>query len=62
MKFWVELGAMIMLQKPIVVVAVEGRPIPPKLRAIADEIVTSNSGFPPASELEAAIRRVSGDD
>jgi hypothetical protein len=38
-KFAVELGLMIMLDKPIMVVAGPDRPIPPKLALVADKIV-----------------------
>lgn len=43
LKYAVELGLMIMMDKPIIVLAVEGRPIPPKLRAVADEVVEVSS-------------------
>jgi len=38
-KYWVELGASIMMNKPILVVAVDNRDVPDKLRLVADEIV-----------------------
>lgn len=59
-KFWVELGASIMMDKPIVAVAFEGRQIPKKLRMIADEIVILPEGATPegAVELEEAFERV----
>jgi hypothetical protein len=38
-KFWVELGAMIMMDKPIVVVARPGQVLPQKLLAVADDVV-----------------------
>lgn len=59
-KFWVELGASIMMDKPIVAVAFEGRQIPKKLRMIADEIVVLPEGATPegARELEEAFERV----
>lgn len=38
-KFAVELGMAIMMNKPIVAVAQPGTPIPPKLRQIADRII-----------------------
>jgi hypothetical protein len=38
-KFWVELGAMIMMNKPIILVLEQGQEIPPKLRLVADEVV-----------------------
>ena len=59
-KYWVELGAMIMMGKPIVVIAVGQRQIPPKLELIADEIVRLPEGVNPAAaeEVAAAFRRV----
>jgi hypothetical protein len=38
-KYWVELGASIMFDKPIIVVVTGDRKLPPKLELIADEIV-----------------------
>jgi nucleoside 2-deoxyribosyltransferase len=38
-KFAVELGLAIMLGKPIVAIAVAGRPVPGKLREVADEVI-----------------------
>jgi hypothetical protein len=38
-KFAVELGMMIMLDKPIVIVKEPGQVVPPKLLAVADEVV-----------------------
>lgn len=59
-KFWVELGASIMMDKPIVAVAFEGRSVPKKLRMIADEIVVLPEGMNPegAEEFKAALNRV----
>lgn len=59
-KFWVELGASIMMDKPIVAVAFEGRSVPKKLRMIADEIVILPEGMNPDSavELQEAFERV----
>lgn len=59
-KFWVELGAMIMFNKPIVVVAFGDQQIPDKLRRVADEVVVCPNGVDPSSskELAAAIERV----
>lgn len=50
----VELGAMIMLDKPIMAIAVAGQPIPNKLRLVADEIVELDSGL----ETDESQRRV----
>ena len=52
-KFWVELGAAIMFEKPIMLVVVEGRPIPQKLQQVADEIV-----FVPEGEMHEAAGMV----
>jgi len=62
-KFWVELGASIMLDKPIIIVAFEGRAVPEKLRRVADEIVICPDGVNPEStdELVAAFKRVLGE-
>lgn len=59
-KFWVELGASIMLNKPLVIVAFDDRPIPERLRRVADEIVVCPQGVDPSAseELMAALLRV----
>lgn len=50
-KFWVELGASIMMNKPILAVVLGDSEIPPKLRLIADEIVILPEGVSgPGSE------------
>jgi hypothetical protein len=38
-KFCVELGAMIMLDKPIIAVVTPGESVPPKLALVADHVV-----------------------
>jgi hypothetical protein len=43
-KYWVELGASIMLDKPIIVVAHPNRVIPERLRRVADEVITADLG------------------
>lgn len=45
-KFCVELGVMIMLDKPIVVALPEGRSLPRKLEMVADKIVHGVVGTP----------------
>ena len=62
-KFWVELGASIMMDKPIVVVVFHDQEVPAKLAAVADEIVRCERGVNPAASeaLAAAIKRVVGD-
>jgi hypothetical protein len=61
-KFWVELGASIMMDKPIIAVLLGDGPVPKKLELIADEIVRAPHGVDPASseELAAAISRLIG--
>lgn len=57
-KFWVELGASIMLDKPIVCVVFNDDPVPRLLRRVAEEIVRCERVNPDASgELTAAIHR-----
>lgn len=62
-KFWVELGASIMMDKPIVAVIFGDREIPAKLALVADEVVRLPEGVDPsgAKELTAAFRRVLGE-
>jgi hypothetical protein len=62
-KFWVELGAAIMMNKPIIAVAFGDKPVPAKLALVADEIVRAPNGIDPDSseDLTAAIHRVLGD-
>jgi hypothetical protein len=59
-KYWVELGASIMMDKPIIVVAVAGAELPEKLKAVADEVVYLPEGVNPAgsADLLAAITRM----
>ncbi len=63
-KFAVELGLSIMLDKPIIIAVVPGRRVPAKLARVADEIVeyddTDTAGT--AQRLGAAIARVLKDD
>jgi hypothetical protein len=59
-KFWVELGASICMNKPIVAVLLGDAPVPPKLALVADEIVRCPDGIDPAAseDLTLAIGRV----
>jgi hypothetical protein len=59
-KYWVELGAGIMMDKPIIVVAIAGAELPKKLISVADEIVYMPKGVSPESsaDLAAAITRM----
>jgi hypothetical protein len=43
-KWWVELGASIMYDKPIIAVVFNDRPLPEKLKLVADEIVRLPDG------------------
>jgi hypothetical protein len=63
-KFWVELGASIMLDKPLIAVLLGDAPCPRKLALVADEIVRCPNGIDPASseELAVALKRVLGDN
>lgn len=56
-KYWVELGAGIMMDKPLIVVALAGAELPKKLIAVADEIVYLPQGVSPegSADLAAAI-------
>lgn len=45
-RFWVELGASIMMDKPILAIMVEGQEVPEKLKLIADRIVRVPPGSP----------------
>lgn len=66
-KFWVELGASIMYDKPIIAVVFNDQPIPEKLKLVADEIVRLPEGVnAEASEamtgaIERVIKRVQGE-
>ena len=59
-KWWVELGASIMYDKPIIAVVFDDRPIPEKLKLVADEIVRCPNGVDELAgdKVQAAIKRV----
>jgi hypothetical protein len=59
-KFWVELGASIMMNKPILIVAVGGQQLSDKLLAVADEVVYVPDGDVMGSSpaVKAAVRRM----
>jgi len=63
-KYWVELGASIMMNKPIIAVVMGNEPVPHKLSLVADEVVRCPRGIDPSSseELAAAIKRVMGEE
>lgn len=55
-KFAVELGLSIMLDKPIVLVVSPGGAVPDHLRRVADDIVESGRDLPAA--IDRAVRRL----
>jgi hypothetical protein len=59
-KFWVELGASIMMDKPIVAVVFGDAKVPEKLKLIADDIVRLPEGANPAGadKLAAALSKL----
>jgi hypothetical protein len=59
-KFWVELGASIMLDKPIIGVVFNDDPVPEKLKLVSEEIVRCPGGVGPeaAEKIQAAMTRV----
>lgn len=59
-KYWVELGASIMMDKPIIALVMNDRPIPPKLELVADELVRLPDGLGPEANdlIAAALERV----
>lgn len=57
-KFALELGMSIMLDKPIIAVVMPGVAVPPKIRAVADAIVEGDVNDPDFGDrLQEAIRR-----
>ncbi|MBO0743602.1 MAG: hypothetical protein J2P43_01190 [Candidatus Dormibacteraeota bacterium] len=62
-KFAVELGLSIMLDKPIILAVVPGRELPDRLVRVADEIVEFDGDDPETMRrLHDAIGRVIGED
>jgi hypothetical protein len=60
-KFAVELGLSIMLDKPLLVVVLPGRPVPRKLREVADEVIVCDVDTKAGQrEIQAAMERVLG--
>ena len=55
-KFAVELGLAIMMGKPIVAIAVGGRPVPGKLREVADAVVEVGDMDTEAGQAELAAK------
>lgn len=61
-KFAVELGAAIMLNKPIIAVAFPGVPVPEKLRLIADHVIEGDIDTEEGQkEVAIALSKVIGD-
>jgi hypothetical protein len=63
-KYWVELGASIMYDKPIIALVLGDTEIPPKLVKVADKVVRLPEGInPEASDaLAQAIREMMEDE
>jgi hypothetical protein len=61
-KLWVELGASIMMDKPLLVVAFDDRELPAKLVEVADEVVRLPPGATAeeAAPLRNALARIAG--
>lgn len=58
-KFAVELGLSIMLDKPIILAVAPGRSVPEHLARVADEIVELDTTSPlAAARIQAAVKRV----
>lgn len=55
-KYCLELGIAIMLGKPILLLALKGCEIPPRLRAIADRVIEADSVYAAREELQAAMQ------
>jgi hypothetical protein len=64
LKYAIELGLSIMLDKPIVAIVVDGRPVPKKLFAVCDAIVHMEPGelgtAAGHAKFEAAVESVMG--
>jgi hypothetical protein len=62
-KYWVELGASIMLDKPIVVVAHPGHQLPERLLRVADKVVYADLGTDQGQQAVAeALALLVGED
>jgi nucleoside 2-deoxyribosyltransferase len=60
-KFAVELGVMIMLDKPIIAVVAPNTPVPDKLRLVADELIVADIETDEGrEEITQALIRVTG--
>jgi hypothetical protein len=60
-KYAVELGLSIMLDKPLLVVVTPGVEVPPKLRAVADEVVEADVDLEQGQRAVAeALKRIAG--
>lgn len=60
MKYWVELGASIMMDKPIIGLVIGDRKVPERLERVSDEIIRLPNGIDPegSEELRRAIERL----
>ncbi len=55
-KYWVELGASIMMDKPILVIAQPNQPLPERLVRVADEVLRIEDVVSPESQEAIAAR------
>jgi hypothetical protein len=53
-QFAVQIGACVLLEKPLLVLAIAGRPMPPKLERIADRIIYVESTDDPSIKDQIA--------
>jgi hypothetical protein len=53
-QFAVQIGAAVLLEKPLLVIAMIGRPVPPKLERIADRIIYTSGVDDPSTKDEIA--------
>jgi hypothetical protein len=61
-KFAVELGLTIMMEKPLIVIAYPGRRVPPKLEQIADHVLRIDEDRPVQEQVQEAMRAVMSGD
>jgi hypothetical protein len=60
-QFALQIGAAILLEKPLILVVAVDRVIPPKLRAIADKIIDVDFAALDETDIQAQIRRAMDD-
>lgn len=51
-QFAVQIGAAVLLEKPLLVIAMTGRPVPPKLERIADRIIYTDGVDDPNTKAD----------